>query len=159
MKKVFLITGYNNWGKTALIKELFNSHRFYKDRTYQLSGHEFCVQPLSNDDVGRKAYERDVKDRLLALKNKSIYPKQLISAFCPTKEAANNSREIIEQLYCNDEVHLIALEYRWCGHAKLITKELVSYYSSLQNVSVHSISQKNPAKVLDKAISVIQPLL
>ena len=37
MAKVFLITGFNNWGKTTIIKKLFQRQRFYRKTTYSSS--------------------------------------------------------------------------------------------------------------------------
>ena len=37
MAKVFLITGFNNWGKTTIIKKLFQRQRFYRNTTYSSS--------------------------------------------------------------------------------------------------------------------------
>ena len=32
------------------------------------------------------------------------------------QELNNDSREIINELFKNDDVYIIALEYKWCGH-------------------------------------------
>ena len=60
-----------------------------------------------------------------------------MSAFCPTRELSNDliydSREIINKLFKNDDVYIIALEYKWCGHAKLELKK-INNYLNLGNV-------------------------
>ena len=58
MAKVFLITGFNNWGKTTIIKKLFQRQRFYRNTTYSSSSlvdssakkPNFWVQPTQIDD-------------------------------------------------------------------------------------------------------------
>ena len=87
MAKVFLITGFNNWGKTTIIKKLFQRQRFYRKTTYSSSSlvdssgkkPNFCVQPHSNDDIGAKNYINNTNHR------KPIKTSIYKTAFCPTK--------------------------------------------------------------------------
>ena len=166
MAKVFLITGFNNWGKTTIIKKLFQRQRFYRKTTYSSSSlvdssgkkPNFCVQPHSNDDIGAKNYINNTNHR------KPIKPAYILSAFCPTRELSNDpklnndSREIINKLFKNDDVYIIALEYKWCGHAKLELKK-INNYLNLGNVFFHAVSQPNNNKVTNDVASVINPLL
>lgn len=144
-QKVFLITGFQNWGKSFIIKELFNDReRFYKNKLYALCDKKFCVQSQSNDDLGDTGYINTLNSRLNKL---SLKPDYIISAFCPTKEPSNNSIEIIKNLYQNSDVYLITLENKWCLHAKLNINEITKYYSNLHNVQIENISEKDPKKI------------
>lgn len=150
MRKVFLITGFQNWGKTHLIKALCKRERFYKEKLYLVEGHRFCVMPQSNDDLGEDGYIGAYKKRM-----KSLNGKNIISAFCPTKEDINNSRRIIEQLYSEDEVILIPIEYKWCGHAKLQIEEIAQYYAFHQNLKIQPLTQRDPDKKLEPLKKII----
>ena len=162
MAKVFLITGFNNWGKTTIIKKLFQRQRFYRNTTYSSSSlvdssgkkPNFWVQPHSNDDIREQNYINNIEsdDR------KPVKPAYILSAFCPTRELNNDSRKIINKLFKNDDVYIIALEYKWCGHAKLELKK-INNYLNLGNVFFHAVSQPNNNKVTNDVASVINPLL
>jgi len=143
-QKVFLITGFQNWGKSFIIKELFKGKkRFYKNKLYKLCDKKFCVQSQSNDDWGETGYINAVNSRLNKL---DLKPDYIISAFCPTKEPSNDSINIIKNLYQNSDVYLIVLEYKWCLHAQLNINEITNYYSSFNNVQIITISEKDPKK-------------
>jgi hypothetical protein len=161
MRKVFLLTGFNNWGKTYLITELFKRKRFSKDELYLYnnSGHKFCVQSQSNDDLGRDRYENIIEERLRALSTVGKKPSHIFTAFCPTKEPNNDSSEIIKSLFGKDEVHILAIEYKWCLHAKLDITQIKNYYSNLKNVKVHVLSEKSPEKKKCKLDDLLKPLL
>ncbi len=160
MRKVFLLTGFNNWGKSYLIEELFNGRkRFYHDKLYSYSGFKFCVQSQSNDDFGQKGYENIIEKRLNRLAKAKLDPSHIFTAFCPTKEPRNDSAAIISKLYSSDEVNIIAIEHKWCLHAKLKIKELQDYYSNLSNVSIHVLSEKNVQRKKKKLDDLLQPLL
>ncbi|RXJ68209.1 hypothetical protein CRV08_08115 [Halarcobacter ebronensis] len=143
-QKVFLITGFQNWGKSFIIKELFNGReRFYKNKLYKLCDKKFCVQSQSNDDWGETGYINAVNSRLKKLGSNPDY---IISAFCPTKEPSNDSIRIIKNLYQNADIYLIALEYKWCLHAQLNINELTTYYSNIHNLQIITINEKDPKK-------------
>ena len=142
-QKVFLITGFQNWGKSFIIKELFNRKRFDKNKLYKLCDKKFCVQSQSNDDLGENRYINAIKSRLKEL---GSIPDYILSAFCPTKESSNDSIRIIQKLYQNADIYLIILENKWCLHAQLNINELTSYYSSLSNLQIVNIKEKDPKK-------------
>ncbi|WP_458699859.1 hypothetical protein ACKGJI_08510 [Sulfurospirillum sp. 1307] len=143
-QKVFLITGFQNWGKSFIIKELFNGReRFYKNKLYKLCDKKFCVQSQSNDDWGETGYINAVNSRLKKLGSNPDY---IISAFCPTKEPSNDSIRIIKNLYQNADIYLIALEHKWCLHAQLNINELTKYYSNIHNLQIITINEKDPKK-------------
>jgi len=143
-QKVFLITGFQNWGKSYIIKELFNNRKkFYKNKLYKLCDKEFCVQSQSNDDRGEAGYIKAVENRIKEL---TFTPEYIISAFCPTKEPNNNSIRIITTLYKDADIYLITLENKWCLHAKLNISELTTYYSNINNLTIVNINEKDPTK-------------
>ena len=171
MRKVFLITGFNNWGKTRIIKDVFDKGSFRRDRLHKLPGtsHEFMVQTNSNDDFHLRGYCDDYNDRIKELKQQKRVPKYIVSAFCPTKEYEArkkngpkifNSTDIISELYDDDEVHILLLKYKWCNHAALRPDIIVDFYSLLKNVSVKTIAAKNYStrlSALSEAIRDHQP--
>lgn len=156
MSKVFLITGFQNWGKTFLIQDMFDKRiKFFYDKQYRYSNFNFCVQSQSNDDLGKDGFENIMKKRFSSLLKIGIKPTHICAAFCPTKEKNNLSDKIIENLFGNDEVHIIAIEYKWCLHGKLEISEIQNYYSHLKNVTIHVLSEKDPSKkrsALDKLL-------
>ena len=109
-----------------------------------------------NDDSNKIIY--------LQTRHSPIKPAYILSAFCPTRELSNDpklnndSREIINELFKNDDVYIIALEYKWCGHAKLELKK-INNYLNLGNVFFHAVSQPNNNKVTNDVANVINPLL
>lgn len=104
---------------------------------------QFCVQSQSNDDLGSTGYINTLNSRVNKLSSKPDY---IISAFCPTKEPLNSSIEIIKNLYQNSDVYLITLENKWCLNAQLNINEITNYYSSLHNVQIVNIREKDPKK-------------
>ncbi|MGZ4924203.1 MAG: hypothetical protein ACXV5H_09660 [Halobacteriota archaeon] len=159
MRKVFLLTGFQNWGKTRLIQELFSRQRFYKGALYDFAGYSFCVMPQSNDDLGKEGYEDTYQERMDALKESASKPKYIFSAFCPTKEPWNQSDDILRNLYSKDQVILIPIEYKWCCHAKLQLNEIAQHYSAFTNLSIQPLSQKDPAKKLQSLQRIVQSCL
>lgn len=149
MRKVFLITGFQNWGKTWLIKALFDKQQF-RNTLHETMGHQFCVIPPSNDDLGEDRYIEKYEER-----TKNLTVKNIISAFCPTREENNNSRRIIEKLYSKDEVILIPIEYKWCGHAKLQIEEIAQYYAFHQNLKIQPLTQRDSDKKLEQLKKII----
>ena len=146
MRTVFLLTGFNNWGKTTLINDLFVKGRFMKDRLHRYANHDFCVIPQSNDDLGEEGYIYAHDERVALLKKQGIAASNIFSAFCPTKEPNNYSPRIITKLYSNDKVYIIPIEYKWCGNAKLRLKEISSFYSNQANVTIKPITSNGSQK-------------
>jgi hypothetical protein len=164
MRKVFLLTGFNNWGKSRLIYALFNTKSIRYDRLYHYAEADkvdFCVQPQSNDDFCRIRYEEDMENRLKELQKAGKKPNHIFAAFCPTKEPNNDSTDIINKLYHKDKVHVIAIKYKWCLHAELMIPEIKSCYADLKNVTVHVLNEKTKDinKKRDELVSLLRPLL
>jgi hypothetical protein len=146
MEKIFLLSGFQNWGKTHLINQLFGRSRFYDGQLYPLLGHDFLVLPQSNDDLGKIGYEDCYRRKMNALAQNHKTPQYILSAFCPTKEPSNLSEGIIKNLYSSDTIVMIPIEYKWCGHAKLQISEISAHYSNIPNVIMASLSTQDPAK-------------
>lgn len=159
VRKVFLLTGFSNWGKTTLIYDLFKYRRFQYDQLYPYAGHMFCVQSQSNDDLGRQGYERIMNKRIAALAAAGRNPTHIMTAFCPTREPDNESIEIIRGLYSADAVHVIAIKYKWCLHAELIIPEIEKYYSSINNVSLHVLAERDIKNKKQSLDGLLSPLL
>lgn len=160
MSKVFLITGFQNWGKTFLSHAMFNGRvKYFYDKLYHYAGHQFCVQSQSNDDLGKVGFEKIMQKRISELKTAGITPSHICAAFCPTKEPNNLSGKIIKKLFLKDEVHIIAIENKWCLHGKLQIKNIQNYYASLNNVTVHVLSEKDQAKKKAALDTLLKPLL
>ncbi len=160
MRNVFLLTGFNNWGKTTLINDLFGKSRFIKDQLHTYANRDFCVIPQSNDDLGEDGYLEAYHERILKLAKNGIQPSYIFSAFCPTREPTNDSLRIISSIYAGDQVFIMPIVYKWCGHAKLRMPDINAYYSGHKSIkSILPISGKQPGKAkLSELQSIINQL-
>ncbi len=159
MSKVFLITGFNNWGKTTLLSDLFGVKAFRKGVPHHYAGYPFLVIPKSNDDLGKKGYEREYRDRLKKFQKANGKPAYIASTFCPTRETWNNSIDILRSLYGGDQIEMLLLEYKWCGHAKLLISEIEQFYASEPNVTVHRVAPKTRTGKLASAKTILSSKL
>ena len=69
MRRAFLIVGFNNWGKTTLVYDLFGKRRFLVGYGYRLQpdvGRCFTVESHSNDDTGEQRYIDLIEKRVRA---------------------------------------------------------------------------------------------
>jgi hypothetical protein len=139
MRKVFLITGFNNWGKTTLLYDLFGVKAFRKRSVQHFAGYPFLVLPNSNDDLGEQGYIDAFNDRLTTFQSANGAAHYIASAFCPTRENWNDSDRILRTLYCGDTIHMLLLEHKWCGHAKLQVGPIQNFYANQRNLTVHVI--------------------
>lgn len=159
MRKVFLITGFNNWGKTTLLSELFRTKAFRKRVPQYFGNCPFLVMPKSNDDLGKKGYEDAFNERLQQFEETNGKAKYIASAFCPTKEASNDSIDILHTLFKRDQIEMLLLEYKWCGHAKLLISEVNCFYASESNVTVHTVTSTTAAGKLSQAQAIFSSKL
>lgn len=158
MSKAFLITGFNNWGKTTVINTLFNSKKYYSGKTYSINGinKQFIVEGHSNDDiVGPVRYINALKNKY---GNKSPQLIDLFGALCPTRESINDSAVILNDSFFQQnftDIYLIYLEYKWDYHAKLLFNQIMGHYEESYNgtVKLHHIiinaDQGLPGKLND----------
>jgi len=159
MANVYLLTGFNNWGKTYLISHLFDKRRFAKHLPAHFAGQEFCVVPQSNDDLGQAGFIAAYKDRVSTLRDNGHRVTHVVSAFCPTKEPHNNSLAIVNKIFSKDQIYLIPIEFKWCGHAKLQLREISTHFSSVNNMKIVPLSQRNPTKVLPALQALMQKII
>jgi hypothetical protein len=155
MQKVFLVTGFNNWGKTTLLTDVFRTKVFYKGVAETFGGYDFLVMPQSNDDLGKTRYEREFRDRLDLYKAALGQPQYVAAAFCPTKEKRNDSITILRSLFSGAKIEMLLLEYKWCNQAKLILSEVDATYTSEKNVTSHHISSRTRTGRLSAAQGVL----
>ncbi|MBX3103041.1 MAG: hypothetical protein KF690_11070 [Bacteroidetes bacterium] len=139
-RKVILITGFQNWGKTRTIQALFNGRRRFRHGCeYAISGvnGSFIVETRSNDDLGLQRFINFVTLRISRASNQNA---DLLAAFCPTREPYNDSSAILDHSLFGpfDEIHLILLKYKYDNHAKLQMSIIENYLRT--NVA-------NPAKL------------
>ena len=136
MKRAFLLTGFNNWGKTTLIYEIFHRSRFYYGSAYEIPGinNMFTVDSHSNDDVGEEGFIKAIKERLAASPTNG---KDIFCTLCPTRDPHNNSLRILQgkPFSLFDEIHILLLKYKWDFHAELRIKDVQNYLSRVSNAS------------------------
>lgn len=121
MRRAFLMVGFNNWGKTMLIYNLFVNRRFLIGYGYRLRndvGRRFTVESHSNDDFGGERYIAKILERVQAAPQDA---QDLISVLCPSREPQNNACDILASHAFQpfDEIHLLLLRYKWDLHAEL----------------------------------------
>lgn len=123
-KCAILFVGFNNWGKTTVIRDVFGGRkRFYKGKAYEPKGcgmgGSYVVMSFSNDDFGEIGYMDAIAT---AWGSRPPHVNCLVSALCPTKEPNNSACRILNSDFFNkfDEIHAILLRYKWDFHAKLI---------------------------------------
>lgn len=148
MRKVFLVTGFNNWGKTTLLSHLFDTRTFRKRTPEQYANCSFLVMPQSNDDLGEHGYLWEFNDRLVKFEQANGPARLIASAFCPTTEPNNLSINILRNLFQGDTVHMILLEHKWCGHAKLQLAAIQRFYANESNLTIHIVTATTPESKL-----------
>ncbi len=146
MKQAIFITGFNNWGKTTIIQELFNGQsRFYQGHYYLITGvnAEFTVETHSNDDYQGQVWNEKVQERV---NNESKKDLNLFTALCPSMENWNNFVDLLSNapFTSYDKLHVFLIEYKWEHHSKLIIDNIINEGSKLHNVNFTIInSDKN----------------
>lgn len=144
MKKAFLITGFNNWGKSSIINDIFNKKVYRKHNDHVLEGtYKFSVQEHSNDDWGIDALIRHTQQRIDFSPNQG---QNLIVAFCPTKEELNDSRQLLLHTLKNYKIYLILIVHKWDNHASLNVADILSYYAEMPNLIPIIIDEKDASK-------------
>jgi len=141
MKRAILLTGFNNWGKTTHIYNMFGRTRFYQGSTYSIPGvnASFTVESHSNDDVGEVRFVKTVKSKISKAPQRA---NDIFCAFCPTRERGNDSRRILsgKPFSSFDEIHLLLLKYKWDFHAELRIKEIEAHLSLVSNMRFFTVA-------------------
>jgi len=135
------IVGFNNWGKSTIIRELFGQKNFSKHITYKLRNTivqtKFCVQSISNDDIGQN-FINEITDRL---DKTSKWQPDLFATLCPSMEVNNNYQQILSNPIFNsfDQLNFFLLKYKWEHHAELITQNIISDLNGIANTVFFTI--------------------
>jgi len=139
MRKVVFITGFNNWGKTTIIQDLFNNRtRFYHGWTYPMTGvnfvTQFTVESHSNDDYWGQGWNDLVNTRI---NNSPDNGQNLITAICPTLHTNNDFRNLLASppFDTYDQLYLFLIEYKWEHHAKLIIENIRNSGQAVPNIN------------------------
>lgn len=141
MRRANFIVGFNNWGKTTLMFQLFGKERYAYHLTHPLSGINhtpgFMVQTLSNKYVGQTLVP-EIERRLHETGHFNPAP-DLFSALCPSTEPRkkmdthNNFIEILSDPIFKkfDEFNFFLLLNKWDHHARLNPDNIISTYNNL----------------------------
>jgi hypothetical protein len=146
MKQAFFITGFNNWGKTTIIQDLFNRKRFYYNQTYEMEIMDldirFTVQSQSNDDLWGQDWADTVLHRISLSPDKGF---NLLSALCPSIELTNNFVDLLNGRFFRtyERLNFFLLENKWDHHAKLMTDNIILSAQSLRNANFIVINSDN----------------
>jgi hypothetical protein len=142
MRRANFIVGFNNWGKSSVVRRLFNDNRnFRKGVTYQLPNLpsvRFCVQTQSNDDVGQQ-YIDQIRDRL---EQTEKFNPDLFAALCPSMETTNDYRQILREPVFSrfNQLNLLLLIFKWDHHAKLIESNIRADLNGIPNINFFPIT-------------------
>lgn len=139
MRRAFLIVGFNNWGKTTLVYDLFGKQRFLVGYGYRLQpdvGRCFTVESHSNDDTGEQRYIDLIEKRVRAAPADA---QDLISVLCPSREPGNDACRILGSRAFQpfDEIHLLLLRYKWDLHAELRLEDITNYFQRFHDPRFH----------------------
>ncbi len=128
MQNIFFVLGFNNWGKSTIIRSLFpNVFRFDPRRPRRLIHHtdvRLFVQQASNDDLGIINYLGTLTNLIRNASANNV--SNVLTAICPSMEPDNQFTRIFTDPAVRSfpKVHLIFLEFKWEGHAKLLIQEI-----------------------------------
>jgi hypothetical protein len=135
MKKVFLLTGHENFGKSKTLVELTSGVK--NSQHICIDGNCFTLKRTSNDDIGEKLLkfieEKTKADNCL-----------LIMAFCPNfNDSKRCSKEIIKTLVNNGcSLYFFVLMQRYNGKERVSEKEI----ESLKEFGEVFLSESNNAE-------------
>lgn len=139
MRRAFFITGFNNWGKSTIISDLFNNKkRFLYGYLYSISGvnfnAQFTVQSQSNDDLWEQGYIDRINERIRTAPDGG---QNLFSALCPTMETTNNFVRILTNppFTTYDHLYIFLIEFKWEHHARLSINNIQQAGRQIPNVS------------------------
>ena len=141
MRKAIFIAGFNNWGKTTIMYQLFGRKRFLYGKSYTIDGihASFTVESHSNDDLWGKRWRKLVKGRLDLEIEADLH---LFAAVCPTIHNDNDFRLLLSQPPFDPygELHILLLEFKFDHHAKLMIDNITQAGGSIPNAHFHVIN-------------------
>ena len=141
MRRANFIVGFNNWGKTTLMFQLFGKERYAYHLTHHLTSIAyppgFMVQTLSNKYVGQNL-AAEIERRLYETKHIVPSP-DLFSSLCPSTEPRkkmdthNNFIEILSDPIFKvfDEFNFFLMLNKWDHHAQLNPTNIIDTYNNL----------------------------
>lgn len=141
MKQAVFITGFNNWGKTTIIFDLFGRYRFNYGKTYPITGlsTKFTVETHSNDDYSEQQWLRFVQERI----NQSPDDGQnVFTTLCPTIHKDFNYIDLLNKPPFSDydKLHILLIEYKYERHAKLMIDDIISNGKKIPNANFITIN-------------------
>ncbi len=152
MKQAIFITGFNNWGKTSLIYNLFNNrNRYQYGRLYTIKGinANFTVESHSNDDYWGQSWIDLIERRVNAEQHQDL---NLLTALCPTIHDNNNFINLLQKPVFSTykKLNVILIEYKYEHHAKLIIPNIISAGQAVPNINFITINadQNLPTDIL-----------
>ncbi len=127
MRKAVFITGFNNWGKSTIIFDVFNRRCFLHHWWYEINGinARFTVESHSNDDLWGNG-SRDLIQ--LRVNNETEAGLHLFAALCPTLHDTNDFRQLLGSPPFDryDELHVLLIEYKYELHLRLMIDNITS---------------------------------
>lgn len=114
-KKAFFVVGHSNWGKSFTLRKLTNDSP--RIRRVTLAGNIFYIRRMSNDDH---------EEKLLEFVTNEINKKgnHAIIAFCPVFEAGRKSKEVLEILKKDFDLHFFVIKHEFKGERVVTNEEI-----------------------------------
>lgn len=141
MRKAIFIAGFNNWGKTTTIYQLFGGKRFLYGKPYTIAGinARFTVESHSNDDLWGESWRALVTRRI---EQESEADLHLFTALCPTIHEGNDFSVLLSQPPFDryGELHILLLEFKFDHHARLMIDNITRAGAGIPNVHFHVIN-------------------
>ena len=134
MRRANFIVGFHSWGKSTIIKKLFEQQNFYYHLPYNIRDIpvQFIVQSVSNDDIGKRIIE-DISSRLNKTKEKRL---DIFATLCPSIEDDNDFRQILQNRIFRDfgQFNLFLIRYKWDHHAELMIDNIKKSFKGLSKI-------------------------
>ena len=139
MRQALIIAGFNNWGKSTIISDLFaDREKFSYSRSYPMHAvtfnHTFIVQSQSNDDLTSMTYLDQISRRVAGTRDSG---QNLIAALCPSLDERNNFSEVLSSppFTTYDRLYLFLIEYKWDHHARLMINNIREAGQRIPNIN------------------------
>lgn len=147
MKQAVFITGFNNWGKSEIIFNLFDGQkRFWKGYLYKMTEINFdvpfTVESHSNDDLIGMRWIEALDIKISRNYTEADNDQNLITALCASMEENNNFVELLTQpLFAGfDKLHIFLIENKWEHHARLTINNILQKGRSIPNANFITIN-------------------
>lgn len=118
MKKVFVVVGHSNWGKSMTLRKL-TSGSVYK-REFKLFGEHFFIKRMSNDDLPKSLIN-------FVKKLSEIEQNRIIITLCPNFDNKDSKTEdILKLLQKNCKLYFWVIENHFKGERIISKKEIAN---------------------------------